>query len=122
MYEGPWAEYILRLYNPDYLSKTVVPEQKNKDKFLPNPGSQVNDTVLTKAKVDTSDKTISTVQKSCKNCHSFKNLSCNGMRNPDTCPEYSFMPSASEETKAMWPKEMDAPYFRRRDAQRHGEK
>ena len=61
------------------------------------------------------------IEKSCRNCRNYKNNSCNGMRRAETCPDYVFMPSASEETKAMWPKEMLASYYRRKDAERHRE-
>ena len=59
--------------------------------------------------------------KNCRNCRNYKNQTCNGMRKAETCPDYVFMPSATEETKAMWPKEMLASYYRRKDAERHRE-
>ena len=76
---------------------------------------------LVSSSKDNIEKEAVAEPKSCRNCRNYKNNTCNGMRKAETCTDYIFMPTVSQEIKAMWPTEMLASYYRRKDAERHHE-
>ena len=59
--------------------------------------------------------------RSCRNCQNYKNNTCNGMRKAETCKDYVYMPTVSQETKDMWAGDMLATAIRKKEAKKHRE-
>lgn len=130
-----WTKQVFDYYG--YTETQKEEEKQPKKKIYPkmqisssiNINADENGSLQSEASKDSEQQSSETAAnattvsepKTCRNCWNYRNNTCNGMRKAETCKEYVFVPTISQERKDLWAGDMLATAIRKKEAKKHRE-